>query len=134
MAVLRYPPTLGPVNGLKAKNGQFNPHSAVFVGKGLVYLIKAIMNVMMISYDLMKPGQNYPGIEAAIKRIGQSWWRLMQSTWIVLTEFDEVQVRDVLKDVIDANDKLLVGRLIADAWAGFGEEDSTWLRDIWKAA
>lgn len=36
----------------------------------------------LISYDLINPGQNYPGLIEAIKNLG-AWWHNLESVWIV---------------------------------------------------
>ena len=43
------------------------------------------MATYMIGYDLNRPGQDYPALIDAIKRLG-TWWHHLDSTWIVVTD------------------------------------------------
>ena len=65
------------------------------------------MSALLITYDLIKPGQNYQELFDAIKAVG-TWARPLESVWIVVTRSSAKAVRDALAKHIDANDKLLV--------------------------
>jgi hypothetical protein len=88
------------------------------------------MSTYLIGYDLDKPGQDYSDLIAAIKSLGV-WWHNLDSTWLVLSDLDDKQIRDQLKTYIDTNDKLLVINVSGDAaaWYGFTDKGSQWLRD-----
>ena len=82
------------------------------------------MKTYLIGYDLNKQGQNYEVLIEKIKAIG-SWWHCLDSTWIVKSDYSAVQIRDFLKQFIDANDELLVVLLSGEAaWTGFSDECS----------
>ncbi|HLO83895.1 MAG TPA: hypothetical protein VK203_02615 [Nostocaceae cyanobacterium] len=66
--------------------------------------------VIMITYDLKTPGQNYQGLDEAIKSLG-NYWHYLGSTWLVDTTHTTKQVRDYLKQFIDYNDRLLVTKV-----------------------
>jgi hypothetical protein len=86
------------------------------------------MHSYLVGYDLHRPGQNYPELFEAIKKVG-TWWHCLDSTWIVKSDLGPVQVRDSLSPHIDANDCLLVAALSGEAaWIGFKEECSSWLK------
>jgi hypothetical protein len=84
----------------------------------------------MISYDLQRPGQNYPELFDAIKSVGTTWWHCLESVWLVKTTLASAQVREQLRLHIDANDKILVAAL-AGNWASLGlkQECNDWLSE-----
>lgn len=67
------------------------------------------MAAYLISYDLLKQGQNYTGLYDAIKSYG-GWAHVNQSVWIVVTDKTAVEIRDHLKAKVDSNDRLFVIR------------------------
>lgn len=83
--------------------------------------------VLIISYDLRQPGQNY---ELLLKKIKAytSWARLGGSAYLILTSDEPQTVRDNLKLVLDPNDKLYVGvSPPPSAWWGMPEDVSKWI-------
>jgi len=86
------------------------------------------MKSYLITYDLLKPGQNYDELYEAIKKLG-NWWHCLQSVWIIKTDSTAIQIRDALQSYCDSNDKLLVVRLSGEgAWTGFDSTCSSWLK------
>jgi hypothetical protein len=84
--------------------------------------------VLIITYDLVNPGQNYQALLQAIKA-SPTWARLGGSSYLIFTEQTPVQVRDDLMRVLDRNDKLYVGVAPPPAaWTGMPEEVSNWIR------
>ena len=91
------------------------------------------MAVYFIGYDLNRPGQDYTNLENAIKEFA-TWWHHLDSTWLVSTNWLAEQIRDDLRQHIDANDKLLVAKLSGEAaWFGFTPEGSKWLKEQLEA-
>ncbi|MBB4096969.1 hypothetical protein [Sphingomonas kyeonggiensis] len=87
------------------------------------------MAAFIVTYDLMKQGQNYTCITNKLKSYG-THWHLQGSVWIIETTQSAVQIRDSLKPCLDQNDKLLVARLEGEAaWLGYGDEEGKWLKD-----
>lgn len=82
------------------------------------------MNVYLISYDLVSPGQHYPQVHAAIRSIGE-WSKPLESTWFVKTNLSVSQVRDTVQKAMDSNDKLLVIQVTRNM-AGFRLPDAVW--------
>jgi hypothetical protein len=72
--------------------------------------------VQLISYDLQRPGQNYPGLFDASQSAGKSSRHCLESVWLVKTAPASTQVRDILEPYVDANDKILVAALVGN-WA-----------------
>lgn len=88
------------------------------------------MNTYLIGYDLNKAGQNYEDLIDKIKSTFNYWWHHLDSTWIVKTDLQAVQIRDLLMPHIDSNDELLVVYLGHEAaWVGFGDKGSQWLKE-----
>lgn len=76
------------------------------------------MAVVLISYDLCKPGRNYNDLYDAIKKLSGFWAHPVESVWLVETNISTSEVRDALKKRMDSNDKLFVVQL-ALAWATY---------------
>jgi hypothetical protein len=75
------------------------------------------MTCYVISYDLLKQGQDYEGLYEAIKSYG-TWARINQSVWAVVTDKKAAEVREHLKTKLDSNDRLFVVRSGTEAaWA-----------------
>jgi hypothetical protein len=82
--------------------------------------------VVMVAYDLKKPGQNYTGLIEELKK--KPWWHALESTWLLDTSETPAQVWARIKKYIDTNDSVLViemkkgtaagadGRLPKEAW------------------
>lgn len=88
------------------------------------------MSAYIVTYDLMKQGQNYDCIIEKLK--AYKGWHMQQSVWIVVSEQTHTEIRDSLVSCLDANDKLFVGRLNAAAWKSMGKEADKWLVGIIK--
>lgn len=88
--------------------------------------------VYTISYDLNRPGKDYPNLYETIKALG-SWCHPVDSTWYVDTMRTAVQVRDALQSVVDSTDQILVSSASAPgAWTGLDDEVSAWLKNHLK--
>lgn len=62
---------------------------------------------LFISYDLDKPGQNYPAVIARIKELGR-WHHFQFSLFYVNTQLSPAEAFAHVIAVMDANDKLAV--------------------------
>jgi len=83
--------------------------------------------VLIVSYDLVNPGQNYERLLQLIKA-HSGWARLGGSAYLIQTEATPAEVRDKLKAVLDKNDKLYVGvSPPPSAWYGLSDEVSKWI-------
>jgi len=69
------------------------------------------MAVYMVTYDLIKPHQDYPDLIKAIKEIGTTWCKPLLSTWLIVHDGPATAIRDALSQHIDDDDKLLVQRV-----------------------
>ena len=84
------------------------------------------MATYVISYDLNKQ-KNYPALYGAIKSFG-TWCHPMDSTWLVVSDWDAVQVRNHIWAAMDRDDTLLVTRVQKgdSAWAGMNSTVTKW--------
>ena len=71
------------------------------------------MSRYLISYDLDKPGQDYHRLIAELERLGAV--RVLYSEWLFKATSSAVQIRDYLRQFVDANDMLLVVTLTGEA-------------------
>lgn len=85
------------------------------------------MSVLIVTYDLSNPGQNYETLIKQIKAYG-TWARIGFSCYLIKTDATVESVRDLLLKSLDRNDKIYVGMAPApSAWFGLGEEVSKWI-------
>lgn len=81
------------------------------------------MSVYLVSYDLDKPGQDYPRIIAELERLGAK--KVLYSEWLLKSNSSHTQLRDHLQKFVDANDMLLVVAASAAAWNSLMVSDQT---------
>lgn len=88
--------------------------------------------VLIISYDLTNPGQNYERLIKLIKTY-PNWARLGGSAYLITTSATPAEVRNNLNQALDKNDKLFVGVAPApSAWAGMPDDVSKWIHEFQK--
>lgn len=86
------------------------------------------MATYIITYDLMKPGQDYSDLIEAIQKY-KTYCHLQESVWLIVSDLSAINVRDDLKKHIDTNDKLFVAKVSSPAaWFNLGEAMSNWLK------
>ena len=54
--------------------------------------------ILLISYDLIDPGQDYSGLYEEIKA-ADAWWHHLDSTWIISTESGPDECRNVFASI-----------------------------------
>jgi hypothetical protein len=93
------------------------------------------MKTYLISYDLLKPGQNYADLHEAIKSLANGWWHCLESVWLINTTLSASAILDRLLVHIDADDKMVV-ILQGDDWATFNipQDGNQWMRNHLRAA
>lgn len=82
------------------------------------------MQVLLVTYDLNRPGQSYGDLYDVLKRNSVSWWHYLDSTWLLETQLTPPQMSKVIRQYLDQNDHILLiqvtgnydGWLPADAW------------------
>ena len=87
------------------------------------------MNTLLVGYDLNRPGQDYAELTKFLKS-QPNWWHHLDSTWIVVTPKSTAELRDEIKQFIDADDEVLVMNVQGDGWSSFGfpEKANSWLK------
>lgn len=65
------------------------------------------MKRLLISYDLMRPGQDYDDLIDYLESYSQHAHPLM-SVWLIATTKNTDTVRDEIVELLDSNDKLIV--------------------------
>lgn len=90
------------------------------------------MNIFLISYDLGLP-ETYDDYKILIQYIKSylTWAKPLQSVWLIKTNKAVSQVRDEIRDRIDANDKVLVIDITKTGWATFNvsKEVTDWMKN-----
>lgn len=71
------------------------------------------MNKYLIVYDLEKRNESYEPLLNALRALGAL--HILYSKWALRTNFTAVQIRDHLRQFVDADDKLLVVGLSGEA-------------------
>jgi hypothetical protein len=85
--------------------------------------------IFIITYDLINPSSNYEELLKKIKS-HNSWAKLGRYSFIISSNEKPAQIRDGLKTVLQANDKLFVGIVKAPAaWIGLSDDVSQWIRN-----
>mgnify|MGYP001241948033 CR=1 FL=1 len=73
------------------------------------------MTVYIVTYDLRAPGRSYTALYDRLTTYTHC--KALESVWLIDTPQTAAQVRDNLRQVMDANDRLLVAMLSgASAW------------------
>lgn len=84
--------------------------------------------VYIIIFELLRPARTSERIVRSIKSHG-NWARLGGSAFLISTHLDPVQIREHLRQALDANDKLYVGAAPSPAaWIGLPDDVSRWIQ------
>lgn len=88
------------------------------------------MTTYLITYDLNRPGKDYPRLYETIKSLSSAWWHHLDSTWFIVSSLPASVIRDALKTVVDSTDVVLVIK-VALPWASYNLTDkaSSWLKN-----
>jgi hypothetical protein len=76
------------------------------------------MGLFTVSYDLVAPGQNYDRLIDKLKSIGAQ--KVLLSQWVLLSNLSAKEIRDMLQQYIDTNDRLVVIDFTERLWATYG--------------
>lgn len=91
------------------------------------------MAVMLISYDLVNPGQKYEKLYEAIKAEANGYLPVLDSAWLIGSSSTVQQVTDRLRSAaLDDNDEILVIDVTRDARAGWlNKAKWEWISTDW---
>ena len=87
--------------------------------------------ILLITYDLNKPGQDYPGLYDALKSSGW-WWHHLDSIWIVKTSNGPEYWYNTLASIIDKNDYLFIIELKRNYFGCLPKEAWGWLTNAFN--
>ena len=82
------------------------------------------MSVLLVTYDLRKPGQDYTSLYEAIKSYPNCHG--LESVWFIQSTKKAEAIRDHLKRYIDSNDRLFVSSVEHD-WASWNVPCADWI-------
>ena len=84
--------------------------------------------ILVVTYDLRKPGKDYSSLIIAINKL-QAVWKPLLSAWIVDTSSSPQQILEYLLPYMDANDGLFVAQLAENWWSsGLDPSGVKWLQ------
>lgn len=88
------------------------------------------MAVHWVNYDLSKAGQNYDGLIEHLESY-PDWAKPLKSSFFVKTSLSAREVRDGIKQHIDATDDVVVIPVGGQGWAtwGLSKDLNDWMRE-----
>jgi CRISPR/Cas system-associated endoribonuclease Cas2 len=84
------------------------------------------MAIVLVTYDLKKPGQNYTPVHDYLKRFTHC--KQMESVWLLDTTTDVQTIREGVRSVADGNDIVFVVKLQRD-WSSWNYACADWLNN-----
>lgn len=82
----------------------------------------------LITYDLAGKGKNYESLIKEIKNF--TYHKILDSTWIIKSDKTSKEIKELLKDKLDSDDKLAVFKLTGTAsWYNLGSDSNKWIKD-----
>ena len=73
----------------------------------------------LVTYDLVKPKQDYEELYEAIKQCSSQWWHYLDSTWIIVADMEIGPCVDKIRSVMDDDDKLLIVNITEASYNGW---------------
>lgn len=92
----------------------------------------SVRNNFFISYDLMRPDQNYGAVQEAIKSLGH-WYKFQYSLFYVNTTYTAEDCDVIIGRAMDANDRLLIADSRFAVVRGISEADIEAINRVWLA-
>ena len=83
------------------------------------------MPIILVTYDLKKPGKDYQPLYDYIKGT-YTWCKGLESVWLLDTAVEPGKIRDDLRGLVDSNDKIFVATL-KGKWASSNYYCADWL-------
>lgn len=65
------------------------------------------MSILLVTYDLKKPGADYNGLYEVLKT-APSWYHIMESCWLLYTTETPSQWFEKVRSKIDQNDNIFI--------------------------
>jgi hypothetical protein len=87
------------------------------------------MRVLLVTYDLKKPSQEYSKLYEILKSLPK-WWHYLESTWLILTSDSAKQLYDKLCPTLDDNDNVFLIEIIkGDYWGWLPKDAWKWIKE-----
>ncbi len=84
--------------------------------------------VLLVSYDLKKPGKDYSDLYQTLKK-AKKWWHYLDSTWLLVTDLSPKAWLEKIKPAIDENDFVLIIQVTNNYSGWLPKEAWEWIRD-----
>lgn len=88
--------------------------------------------LLLITYDLNKPGKNYSGLHEEIKTAGW-WWHHLDSTWIIKTDQGPEYWYNKLSKHLDQTDNILIIEVTKNYYGWLPKKAWEWLSDAFSS-
>lgn len=79
--------------------------------------------IYAVTYDLNRPGQNYPRLYDTIRSIGNTIWPL-QNLWFLDSQNSTQDIANAIHAVVDQNDSVFVVRVYRGQWGSWMSADA----------
>jgi len=88
------------------------------------------MNTLLISYDLIGPGRNYPRLKTFIES-HEYWAKPLESLYLVKSNRSSESLLNEILKIIDSNDKAIVINVTKNmaSWKGLPNDVSDWIQN-----
>ena len=83
--------------------------------------------VYVVSYDLLKAGQDYKGLFDELQA-SSSWWHYLESTWLISTSQSANELYDRLRRHLGQGDSILVIQAGTDMEGWLPKEAWDWIQ------
>ena len=87
--------------------------------------------ILLITYDLKKPGQDYSNLYEEIKTEGW-WWHHLDSTWIIKTNNGPEYWYKKLAPHLDTNDFIFICELKNNYYGFLPKKAWEWLTNVFN--
>ena len=86
------------------------------------------MATYLVSYDLQRPGKDYPKLHEHLRSYAE-WAKPLESVWLIKSPLASEPLRDKIRAFMDGNDKILVIDVTRStaAWYNLPQEVSDWI-------
>lgn len=90
-------------------------------------------NNLIVTFDLMSPGQNYERVHERIKSLG-NWYQFQYSAFYLNTGMSPEHAHAAIWEVMDANDRLAIIHAQSIVMTPAAQADLDAINQVWFAA
>lgn len=84
------------------------------------------MKVLVVCYNLKKPGRDYSKLYEVLKE-ASNWWHYLESCWLLKTDLSPDDWSQKIKPHIDGNDYVLIIEVTANYQGWLPEKAWKWI-------